>query len=245
MGRFEGHVATCLVAMLAAARAAAGKQPPAKGARQNPLLNPSTLPFHAPPFDKIRDPDFQPAIERGIRENLAEIERIANDSAAPTFDNTIVALERSGHCSLCLHGVQWPVERQRNDTLQKVQEAEAPKLAALQDAMYLNDKLFARIEAVYGKRDQLKLSPEGKRLVEWYHQHFILAGAKLSAGDKATLKKLNEEDATLSAKFTNHLLDAAKNGALVVSDKSALAGLTGTEIDAAAQAAKARKLENR
>jgi peptidyl-dipeptidase Dcp len=233
--------------MLAAAPAAAGQQAPAKApARQNPLLNPSTLPFHAPQFDKIRDADFQPAIERGIRENLAEIERVADDPAAPTFDNTIVALERAGQllarAYMVFNGLSGA---NTNDTLQKVQEAEAPKLAALQDAMYLNDKLFARVEAVYGKRDQLKLSPEGKRLVEWYHQHFILAGAKLSAADKTTLKKLNEEDATLSAKFTNHLLDAAKNGALVVSDKSALAGLTGTEIDAAAQAAKARKLENR
>src|SRR5262249_2241643 len=97
----------------------------------------------------------------------------------------------------------------------------------------------------YDKRDQLRLSPEGKRLVEWYHQHFILAGAKLSAADKTTLKKLNEEDATLSAKFTNHLLEAAKNAALVVSDKSALACQSDAQIEAAAQAAKARKLEGK
>ncbi len=246
MDRLELLLALSLVAMLWASPAA-GQQAAAKApARQNPLLSPSALPFHAPAFDKIRDADFQPAIERGIRENLAEIERVANDPAAPTFDNTIVALERSGQllnrAYMIFNGL---AGANTNDTLQKVQETEAPKLAALQDAMYLNDKLFARVEAVYAKRDQLKLSPEGTRLVEWYHQHFILAGAKLSAADKTALKKLNEEDATLGAKFTNRLLVAANNAALVVSDKSALAGLSAAQVDAAAQAAKERKLENR
>jgi peptidyl-dipeptidase Dcp len=229
-----------------AGQQAATKAPAKAPARQNPLLNASTLPFHAPAFDKIRDSDFGPAIERGIREQRAEVERIANDAAAPTFDNTIVALERTGQllnrAYMIFNGL---AGANTNDTLQKLQEDAAPKLAALQDAMYLNDKLFKRVEAVYDQRDRLKLSPEGMRLVEWYHQHFILAGAKLSDTDKATLKKLNEEDATLSARFTTHLLEAAKNAALVVSDKSELAGLTGARIDAAAQAAKARKLEGK
>ncbi len=256
MGRFERHlnavtINVVIAATLFGASAAAGQQTAAKTApkapaRQNPLLSPSALPFHAPAFDKIRDADFKPAIERGIQQQRAEIERIADDAAPPTFDNTIVALERTGQlltrAYMVFNGL---AGANTNDTLQKIQEEEAPKLAALTDSMYLNDRLFTRVEAVYGQRDQLKLSPEGKRLVEWYHQHFILAGAKLSAADKETLKKLNEEDATLSAKFTNRLLEAAKNGALVVSDKSALAGLTDAEVAAAAQAAKARKLEGK
>jgi peptidyl-dipeptidase Dcp len=237
----------CIAALTASAgQQAAAKAPAKAAARQNPLLNPSTLPFHAPVFDKIRDSDFKPAIERGIQQQRAEVERIANNSAPPTFDNTIVALERTGQllnrAYMIFNGL---AGANTNDTLQKIQEDEAPKLAALQDALFLNDKLFTRVEAVYDTRDQLKLSPEEKRLVEWYHQHFILAGAKLSAADKTTLKKLNEEDATLSAKFTTHLLDAAKNAALVVSDKSDLAGLTDPQIEAAAQAAKARKLEGK
>jgi peptidyl-dipeptidase Dcp len=231
------------IAAPALAQQRAGTQ---AAARQNPLLNPSALPFHAPAFDKIRDSDFKPAIERGIQQQRAEIERIANDTAAPTFDNTIVALERTGQllnrAYMVFNGL---AGANTNDTLQKIQEEEAPKLAALQDSMYLNDKLFTRVQAVYGQRDQLKLSPEGKRLVEWYHEHFILAGAKLSAADKTALKKLNEEDATLSAKFTTRLLEAAKNGALVVSDTSALAGLTDAQIAAAVQAAKARKLDGK
>jgi peptidyl-dipeptidase Dcp len=234
------------VASASAGQQTATKAPAKAPARQNPLLSASTLPFHAPAFDKIRDSDFGPAIERGIRAQRAEVERIANDAAAPTFDNTIVALERTGQllnrAYMIFNGL---TGANTNDTLQKLQEDAAPKLAALQDAMYLNDKLFKRVEAVYDQRDRLKLSPEGMRLVEWYHQHFILAGAKLSDTDKATLKKLNEEDATLSARFTTHLLDAAKNAALVVSDKSELAGLTGGRIDAAAQAAKARKLDGK
>jgi peptidyl-dipeptidase Dcp len=251
MGQYERLLTVFIIAGFFAASAAAGQQPATKAppkapVRQNPLLSPSALPFHAPAFDKIRDSDFKPAIDRGIERQRTEIERIANESAPPTFDNTFVALERAGQlltrAYMVFNGL---AGANTNDTLQKIQEEEAPKLAALQDAMYLNDRLFTRVEAVYGQRDQLKLSPEGKRLVEWYHQHFILAGAKLSAADKTTLKKLNEEDATLSAKFTTRLLEAAKNGALVASDTSELAGLTDAQIAAAAQAAKARKLEGK
>jgi peptidyl-dipeptidase Dcp len=215
-------------------------------ARQNPLLNPSTLPFHAPVFDKIKDADFQPAIDEGLRQQRADVLRIANNTAAPTFENTIVALEKSGQLltrvSEIFNGL---TGANTNDTLQKVLEDVAPRLAAAQAEMFLNGKLFQRVEAVYNERDRLTLDPESHRLVEWYHQEFVLAGAKLSSADKATLKKLQEEDATLSAKFSNRLLGAAKAGALVVSDKAALAGLSPAQIDAAAQAAKARGLEGK
>jgi peptidyl-dipeptidase Dcp len=132
-----------------------------------------------------------------------------------------------------------------NDTLQKVQELEAPKLAAVQDDMFLNPKLFQRVETIYRDRAKLNLDPEGMRLVEFYHLHFVMAGAQLGPADKETLKKLNQEDASLQAKFTNRLLAAAKNGALVVTDAAALAGLTPAQIEAAAQAAKARGLQGR
>ena len=212
-------------------------------ARQNPLLHPSTLPFHAPVFDKITDADFQPAIDEGLRQQREDVRRIADNTAAPTFENTIVALEKSGQLLTRVYEIfNGLTGANTNDTLQKVQEEEAPKLAAAQAEMFLNGKLFRRVEAIYAQRDRLKLDPESTRLVEWYHQEFVLAGAKLSEADKATLKKLQEEDATLSAKFSNHLLGAAKAGALIVSDKAALAGLSPAQIDAAAQAAKARGL---
>jgi peptidyl-dipeptidase Dcp len=215
-------------------------------ARRNPLLSPSTLPFHAPEFNRIQDRDFQPAIEAGIRDQRAQTLKIADNPAAPTFDNTIVALEKSGQMLTRVYMIfNGLAGANTNDTLQRVQEAEAPKLSAVQDEMYLNGKLFKRIESIYETRDRLKLDPEARRLVEYYHQHFVLAGARLSASDKTTLKTLNEEDATLSARFTNHLLAAAKDGALVVTDKADLAGLTPARLDAAAQAAKARGLDNR
>jgi peptidyl-dipeptidase Dcp len=223
-------------------RAATQTRPAA--ARQNPLLTPSPLPFQAPVFDKIQDGDFQPALEEGMRQQRAEVEAIANNPAAPTVENTFVALEKSGQLlsrvNMIFNGL---TGANTDDALQKVQEAEAPKLAATQDAIFLNDKLFARVETVYHERDRLKLDPESRRLVEYYYQQFVLAGARLSDADKTRLKQLNEEDATLNAKFTNQLLAAAKAGALVVKDKAELAGLSPGELDAAAQDARSRGLE--
>lgn len=245
---FMRRTALMMAAMVAGpALAAAGPRGQAaqrSPAGQNPLLHPSTLPFHAPVFDKIKDADFQPAIEQGIAEQRAEVQRIADTSAAPTFQNTIVALERSGQLLTRVGEIfNGLTSANTDDTLQKVEEDEAPKLAAVQAEMFLNATLFGRVEAIYNKRAALNLDPESKRLVEYYHQQFVLAGAKLSDTDKATFKKLQEEDATLSAKFGNRLLAAAKAGALVVSDKTQLAGLSPAEIDAAAQAAHARGLQ--
>ena len=212
--------------------------------RVNPLLAPSTLPFQAPPFDKIVDADYQPAIEEGIRQQLAEVDAIANDPAAPTFENTYVALEKTGtlltRANETFSGV---VSANTDDTLQEVQEAVAPKLSELADAIHLNDKLFARIDAVYNQRANLNLDPESLRLVEVVHAQFVRAGAKLSPADKEKLKALNTEEASLEAAFNNKLLAAAKAGALVVDDRSRLAGLSDGDIAAAAQAAKDRGLD--
>jgi peptidyl-dipeptidase Dcp len=239
--------AALIVTAVAPPRAQQQPKPPGSApARPNPLLHRSALPFHAPEFDRFQDADFQPAIEAGIAEQRAEFRKIADSPAAPTFDNTIVALERSGQTLARVYMIFNGITgANTNDALQKVQEDEAAKLAALQAEMFLDDKLFKRVEAVYAQRAKLKLGPESTRLIEYYHQHFVLAGARLSAADKASLKKLNEEDATLGTKFTNHLLAAAKEGALVVDSPAALAGLSPAEIDAAAQAAKARGLEGR
>ncbi len=236
--------AALLMALPAVAAQTGAARPSQPGTRSNPLLTPSTLPFQAPEFNKIKDSDFEPAIEQGIREQHAEIDKIANDTAPPSFENTFVALEKSGQLLTRVYAIfNGLVGANTNDTLQKVQETEAPKLAALNSELYLNDKLFKRVEAIYAKRDQLKLDPESKRLVEYYYQQFVLAGARLSVADKAQLQKLNEEDATLQAQFMNHLLAGTKAGALVVSDKAALAGFTPSQIDAAAQAAKERGLK--
>ncbi len=214
--------------------------------RQNPLLTPTELPFQAPPFDKIEDADFQPAFEAGMKQQLEEVDKIAGDPAPPTFENTLVALERSGRLLNRVNLTFNALSSANTDpTLQKVQEEEAPKLAAHHDAIFLNGKLFERIETLYKQRKSLGLDHESRRLLDYYHQQFVLAGAGLSPADKAKLEKLNEEEATLSAKFTNKLLAATKAGALVVSDKAELAGLSASDLAAAGQAAQARGLEDK
>ncbi|OOG53836.1 dipeptidyl carboxypeptidase II [Rhodanobacter sp. B05] len=208
----------------------------------NPFFQASTLPFQAPPFDKITDADYQPAIEEGMKRQLAEVQQIADNPEPPTFENTYVAMEKSGVMLNRVMMVFGAVTgANTDDALQKVQETEAPKLAAHQDAIYLNDKLFQRVEAVYNQRDTLKLDPESARLVEVVHRNFVHAGAKLSDADKTKLKAMNQEASTLSTAFTNKLLAATKAAAPVFDDKSKLAGLSDAELAAALQAGKDRK----
>ncbi len=202
----------------------------------NPLLQPSELPYATANFDEIEDSDFQPAMEKGMEEQLEEIEKIASNSEPATFENTLVAMEKSGQTLSRVYGVfNLLASANTNPTLQKIQEEEAPKLASHQDKIYLNDKLFQRVKSLYEKRDSLQLDKESKRLVEYYYQRFELAGANLNEEDKAALKKLNEEEAQLSAQFTNRLLAAAKESALVVDDLSKLEGLAENELQAARQ----------
>ena len=207
----------------------------------NPFYAPSALPFHAPPFDKIRDRDYQPAIEAGMAQQLEEIRAIADNPEPPTFDNTLVAMEKTGElfrrASAAFDGV---TGANTNPALQKIEEVLAPRLAAHSDAIYLNSRLFARVAAVYQQRDSLKLDPESQRLLEIVYKRFIHAGANATDADKAKLKKLNEEESTLSNAFKNKLLAATRDAALVTTDKSALAGLSDAQVAAAAQAAKAR-----
>ena len=234
------------VASGTAAPAPAATAAAAPAAHVNPLLTKSELPFEAPPFDKIVDADFQPAIEEGMKQELAEIDAIANSTEEPTFDNTIVAMEKSGALLRRAMSVfSGLTGANTNDTLQKVEEEESPKLAAHSDAIYLNDKLFQRVKALYDKRDSLNLDPESARLLEVKYDDFVHAGAKLSEADKTKLKELNKESSTLSTRFTNQLLAATKAGALTVDDVKALDGLSDADIQAAAQAAKDRKLDGK
>ena len=218
--------------------------PDTKFGPQNPLYSPSTLPFHAPPFDKIKDEDYQPAIEAGMSQELTEIQSIADNPAPPTFENTLVAMEKSGElldrASNAFDGV---VGANTNPALEKVQADEAPKLAAFRDAIYLNAKLFARVSTIYNQRESLHLDPESLRLLQVTYDEFVRSGANLSDNDKAELKKLNEQIATLSNDFRSKVLEATKNGAYSSSDKNALAGLSDAQIAAAAEAAQGRKLQ--
>ena len=232
--------AISLATTLLAAGLAVQAQTPAFGP-SNPLYAPSTLPYQAPPFDKIKDSDYQPAIEAGIAAQLKEIDEIANNSAPPDFANTFVAMEKSGQLlARVQRALNALTSANTKPALQEVQRTEAPKLAAMTDAINLNPKLYARIEAVYQKRDSLKLDAESTRLIEREHARFIHDGAGLADADKTTLKQLNEQLAVLTDAFRRKLLAATAASAFSTTDKAALAGLGGAQIAAAAQAAKAR-----
>jgi len=220
---------------------------PASGANfgpENPFFASSTLPFQAPPFDKIKDEDYQPAMEAGMAEQRKEIQAIADNPVPPTFDNTFVAMEKSGQLLQRVRAAFFAVtSANTNPTLQKIRSIEAPKLAAHEDAIYLDAKLFHRVATVYKQRRSLNLDSESLRLVEHYYDEFVHAGANLSDSDKTELKNLNEELATLSNAFTAKLLAATKDAAYVTPDKAALAGLSDAQISAAAEAAKNRNVE--
>src|SRR6202522_4559912 len=210
----------------------------------NPFYAPSTLPFQAPHFDKIQDSDYQPAIEAGMAQQMEEIRAIANSPDAPTFDNTLVAMEKSGRLLDRVMAVFDAVTGANTDpALQKVQETEAPKLAAHEDAIYLNSQLYQRVEAIYRQRGALKLNPQSLRLVAHYHREVLHAGANLSDADKTELKKMNEEISTLENAFRTKLLAATRDAAYATTDKSKLAGLTDAQLAATADAAKQRKQE--
>src|SRR4030095_8374018 len=205
----------------------------------NPLLTESSLPYHSPPFDKIKDEHFVPAIEAGMREQLKEIEPIAKSSEKATFDNTIVALERIGQL---LDRAQRTFSNlnacNTNPTLQKIDKEMAPKLAAHRDEIFLNPKLFARVQELYSNRDNLGLDPESAYLLERYYKDFVRAGARLSDTDKEKLKKINAELATLQTQFEQNVLKEKNASSVVVDRKEDLAGLSDNQIAAAAAAAK-------
>ncbi|MCW0448961.1 peptidyl-dipeptidase Dcp [Xanthomonas sacchari] len=227
----------------AAPAAPAAAQP---AAAANPLLTPSTLPFQAPPFDKIKDTDYLPAFEEGMKQHLAEIRKIADNPEPATFANTLEAMERSGETLTRVSRIFFGlVQADTNDARQKIQEEIAPKLAAHQDEISLDPKLFARIKSLYDQRDTLNLDPEQKRLVEYEYQEFVRAGAQLSDADKATLRKLNVEETTLATQFHTKLVAATAAGAVVVDDKAKLDGLSDGDIASAAQDATARKLDGK
>jgi peptidyl-dipeptidase Dcp len=230
-----------------AAEAAPAPAPaPAPPARENPFFAASPLPYQAPRFDLITDADYQPALEEGMTQQLAEIAAIANNPEAPTFENTITAMEHSGSLLTRTAKVFFNLSQSNtNDAMQKVEEEEAPKLSRHQDAIYLNPALFARVKAIYDQRASLGLDPESAFLVERYYKGFVRAGALLSEADKTTLKALNEEESKLTTEFRKRVLADTDASAVVVDTRAELAGLTDADIAVAEQAAKDRKLEGK
>jgi peptidyl-dipeptidase Dcp len=221
----------CLAAPMSAADASAAA---------NPLFTPSPLPYHLPPFEQIKDEHFAPAFDQGMAEDLKENEAIANNPAAPTFENTIVAMELSGKLldrTSTAFGIL--TASLTNPTLQKLEADLSPKLAAHRDAIQLNPKLFARISALYDARESLGLDAESKRVLWRYYKDFVRAGAKLGGDDKTRLKALNSELAVLTTKFSQSVLKEVGASAVLVDSRDELAGLTDAQITTMANAAKA------
>ena len=235
------HLTLIAIAMLLPLALLADDPPAA-----NPFFEKSTLPFQAPPFDKIKDSDFQPAIEEGMKRELAEIQAIANNPDAPTFANTIEAMEKTGDVLRRVQRVFGGLTQSNtNPTLQKIQQAMAPKLAAHRDAINLDPKLFARIKAVYDARNKSGLDAEQKYLAERYYKNFIRSGAQLNEADKTALRAINQEQSKLTTQFRDRVLADTNAGAIVIDDKAMLDGLPESDISAAADRAKAKGLEGK
>jgi len=212
----------------------------------NPFAKPSTLQYGYPAFDKIKNEHFAPAFDEGMREQAAEIAKIANNKAAPTFDNTIVAMERSGQLLGRVRAVFYTLTGSyTNDTLQALDKDLAPKFAAHSDAIRLNPALFARIKTLHDKRATLGLDAESSFLLERYYKDFVRAGANLSAADKVKLKDYNGKLAALQTQFSQNVLKEVNASAFVVDTRAELAGLSEKAIDAAAAEAKKRGLDGK
>ncbi len=212
----------------------------------NPFFTESTLPYGLPHFDLIEDGHYRAAFERGMAEQLEEIEAIASSSEPATFENTLVPIERSGRLLDRVARVFFSLSSaDTNDEINAIRAEMAPKLAAHSDQILLNADLFARVDTLYESRNDLGLSPEEVRLVEQYRRDFTRAGALLSESEKDRMREINAELASLSAAFSENTLDEVNASAVVVDSAEELAGLSEGEIAAAAEAAKARDLEGK
>ncbi len=213
---------------------------------KNPFFADSPLYMHYPQFDKIDNGHFTPAFERGMEEQLAEIDAIADQVEAPTLDNTLIPMERSGQTLNRVARVFFALaSANTNDGIEEIRSELAPKLSAHNDQILLNGKLFGRVQALYDQRNELELDPESYRLIGENYKDFVRAGARLSDEDKEKLKAINAEMASLQTKFSQNVLNEVNGSAVVVDTREELAGLSETRIEAAAEAAKAKEMDGK
>ncbi|MBD0288503.1 MAG: M3 family peptidase, partial [Flavisolibacter sp.] len=203
---------------------------------QNPLLQKWTGPYGGvPPFDQVQVAHFKPALEAAMAENLREVQQIADNKDAPTFDNTIAAMERAGRTLARVQTVYgiWSSTMNTPD-FQTVEREMAPRLAAFSDQITQNEPLFRRIEAVYTAPEKARLTPEQQRLAWLYYNNFVRAGAKLDTAAKARLSQINQQLAGLYTRFSQNVLADENNEYLVLKNEKDLAGLPQSVRDAAA-----------
>ena len=215
-------------------------------AYSGPFAAASSLDLNYPRFDQIQDAEFAPAFDYGMATQLVEIDAIANSPEAPTFQNTIVAMEKSGLLLDRATSVFFNlVGTDKNDARDKLQSDYAPKFSAHRDAIALNPKLFARIKTLHDGRGTLGLDAVDQRLLERRYEEFVRAGAALSDAQKARIREINTEMAKLGTKFSQNVLAEVNDSAIVVDTRAELAGMSDEQIAAAGEAAKARGLEGK
>lgn len=219
---------------------------PADATQDNPFFVESPLPLKLPQFDKIKDSHFAPAFDRGMAEQTKEIQAIADSAEPASFENTILAMERSGQMlSRAARVFGNLTSANTNDTLNEIEQKYSPMFAAHYDGIYLNAKLFERIKSLYEKRDTLGLDEQGVRLVERYYTDFVRAGSNLTEEQKKRVKEINAEMATLSTTFGQHVLDEVNDSAVLVDSRDELKGLTDEQIEGLATAAKDKKQDGK
>jgi len=213
---------------------------------KNPFLKEFNTPFEIPPFDQIKKEHYIPAIKKGIDIHNQEIEDIINNTEEPTFNNTLVALEKSGSLLRKTRNVFYVLNSSMSDEkMQEIDKKITPMLSNHQDDILLNEKLFKRIKTIYGKREDLDLSTEQNTLAEEYYKDFVRGGANLSDEKKKELRKINEKLSVLSVEFGEHILKENNKFELVIEDEKNLEGLPQSIRDAAANAAQERGYENK
>lgn len=212
----------------------------------NPFFQPYSTPYEVPPFDKIKNEHFKPAILEGIKRHEAEINAIANNTAAPTFENTILAMENAGELLANVNIVFSNLNgANTNEEMQKIAKEVSPNLAAHNDNIYLNEKLFARVKAIWDKKESLGLNQEQAKILENLHKAFVRSGANLATADKEKLRKINAELSMTSLKYGQNILAETNKYELVITDKKDLAGLPQELINTAADDAKAKGKEGK
>lgn len=243
-----GALALAIATALSAPAVAqnAKESPMSSPAYNGPFAAPSTLDLNYPRFDQIKDGDFAPAFDAGMAQELREIDAIADNPEKPTFQNTIVAMEKSGQLLGRARSVFGNlVGTDKTEARDKLQTEYAPKFSAHNDAIALNPKLFARIKALYEQRDGLGLDAVDRRLLEKRYEDFVRAGAALSEAQKARIRQINTEMSKLGTQFNQNVLAEVNDSAVVVDGRDELKGMSEEQIAAAAEAAKARKLDGK